>query len=94
MLTPKKVTGAKIFRGKSPTAKVLHQNLKVMDSTAISLCMDNGMPIVVFNMNQPGKHSPRRAWRGGRRAQRSLRLNLISVSGPWTNGILVPFLGE
>ena len=33
---------------------VLHQNLKVMDSTAISLCMDNGMPIVVFNMNEHG----------------------------------------
>ena len=26
----------------------------MMDSTAISLCMDNGMPIVVFNMNQYG----------------------------------------
>jgi uridylate kinase len=34
--------------------EVLHQSLKVMDSTAISLCMDNGMPIVVFNMNQHG----------------------------------------
>ena len=33
---------------------VLHQDLKVMDSTAISLCMDNGMPIVVFNMNRAG----------------------------------------
>jgi len=31
---------------------VLNQNLKVMDATAISLCMDNGMPIVVFNMNR------------------------------------------
>jgi uridylate kinase len=26
----------------------------VMDSTAISLCMDNKMPIVVFNMNVQG----------------------------------------
>jgi uridylate kinase len=25
-----------------------------MDSTAISLCMDNGMPIVVFNLNRRG----------------------------------------
>ena len=33
---------------------VLHKNLKVMDATAISLCMDNGMPIVVFNMNNHG----------------------------------------
>jgi len=38
---------------------VLHQDLKVMDSTAISLCMDNGMPIVVFSMNQFGNIS---AW--------------------------------
>jgi uridylate kinase len=25
-----------------------------MDSTAISLCMDNRMPIIIFNMNVPG----------------------------------------
>jgi len=25
-----------------------------MDATAISLCMDNGLPILVFNMMQPG----------------------------------------
>jgi len=25
-----------------------------MDATAISLCMDNGMPIVIFNMHKPG----------------------------------------
>jgi uridylate kinase len=33
---------------------VLQKGLSVMDSTAISLCMDNKMPIVVFNMNVPG----------------------------------------
>lgn len=33
---------------------VLKQNLKVMDSTAISLCMDHGLPILVFNLNTPG----------------------------------------
>jgi uridylate kinase len=32
--------------------EVLNQGLKVMDSTAISLCMDNNMPIVVFNMTE------------------------------------------
>ncbi len=32
----------------------LSQGLKVMDATAISLCMDNDLPIVVFNMNEPG----------------------------------------
>ena len=30
--------------------EVLNRGLKVMDSTAISLCMDNGLPIVVFNL--------------------------------------------
>jgi len=34
--------------------EVLNRRLKVMDSTAISLCMDNLFPIVVFNLRQPG----------------------------------------
>jgi uridylate kinase len=34
--------------------KVLEQGLKVMDATAISLCMDNKLPIVVFNLRIPG----------------------------------------
>ena len=33
---------------------VLRKNLKVMDATAISLCMDNGLPIVVFNLTKKG----------------------------------------
>lgn len=33
---------------------VLKRGLKVMDSTAISLCMDNGLPIIVFNMEVEG----------------------------------------
>jgi len=33
---------------------VLQQGLKVMDSTAISMCMDHKMPIIVFNMFTPG----------------------------------------
>ena len=33
---------------------VLSQKLKVMDSTAISLCMDNELPVMVFNMLTPG----------------------------------------
>ena len=32
----------------------LEQELGVMDATAISLCMDNNLPIVVFNMRTPG----------------------------------------
>ncbi|MDQ3956794.1 MAG: UMP kinase [Actinomycetota bacterium] len=33
-----------------PYIEVLNRGLKVMDSTAISLCMDNGLPIIVFNL--------------------------------------------
>ena len=50
---PERVSGAKFF-AQITYRDVLHQDLKVMDSTAISLCMDNGMPIVVFNMNRHG----------------------------------------
>lgn len=48
---------------KNPAAKrfetltyidVLNKGLKVMDSTAISLCMDNHLPIIVFNLNERG----------------------------------------
>jgi uridylate kinase len=34
--------------------QVLEQGLRVMDATAISLCMDNRLPIVVFNLRTPG----------------------------------------
>ena len=34
--------------------EALSQNLKVMDGTAFTLCQDNDIPIVVFNMNQEG----------------------------------------
>ena len=34
--------------------EVLAQQLKVMDATAISLCMDNKLPIVVFDLRKPG----------------------------------------
>ena len=34
--------------------EVLQRGLKVMDSTAVSLCMDNDIPIVVFNLSQEG----------------------------------------
>jgi len=36
---------------------VLERQLKVMDASAISLCMDNNLPIVVVNMRQPGNIS-------------------------------------
>jgi uridylate kinase len=34
--------------------EVLEKQLKVMDASAISLCMDNNLPIIVFNMRTPG----------------------------------------
>jgi uridylate kinase len=34
--------------------EVLKKNLRVMDSTATSLCMENNLPIVIFNINKPG----------------------------------------
>ena len=34
--------------------EVLNRNLKVMDATAISMCRDNGLPIVVFDLTEAG----------------------------------------
>jgi uridylate kinase len=34
--------------------EVLERGLKVMDTTAITLCMDNALPIIVFNIRKPG----------------------------------------
>jgi len=38
--------------------EALQRQLKVMDSTAFSLCMDNKMPIIIFDFSQP--HNLRR----------------------------------
>src|SRR6202140_474966 len=50
---PEKVPGAKMF-DRITYLEVIQKGLAVMDSTAISLCMDNRMPIIIFNMNTPG----------------------------------------
>ncbi len=50
---PEKVPGAKKFDTLTHM-DVLQKGLAVMDSTAISLCMDNKLPIIVFNLNVPG----------------------------------------
>src|SRR6201997_2001329 len=34
--------------------EILRLGLKVMDTTAVSLCKDNNLPMIIFNMNQPG----------------------------------------
>src|SRR6266581_4148865 len=50
---PKKNPAAVKFKQLS-YIDVLKRNLKVMDSTAISLCMDNDLPIIVFDSTQHG----------------------------------------
>jgi len=50
---PMKVKNAKRYQ-QLTYIEVLQQNLKVMDSTAISLCMDNRLPILVFSLLEPG----------------------------------------
>ena len=37
-----------------PFLSVLNKSLKVMDATAITLCMDNNLPVIVFNLTEPG----------------------------------------
>jgi uridylate kinase len=50
---PVKVQSATMYK-EIKYIDVLRQGLKVMDTTAISLCMDNSLPIIVFNLLQPG----------------------------------------
>ncbi len=49
VLNPK----ATFFR-RLPYQEVLRRNLRVMDATAISLCMDNQLPVIVFNVRTQG----------------------------------------
>jgi uridylate kinase len=50
---PKKVADAKRYETVT-FDKVLSDNLKVMDATAVALCRDNNIPIVVFNIREQG----------------------------------------
>lgn len=50
---PKRFPDAKMF-AQINYLDVLSRRLGVMDTTAISLCMDNSLPIIVFNLNVPG----------------------------------------
>ena len=58
-----------------PYIDVINKGLKVMDSTAITFCMDNGLPIVVFDLLGRGQHQvpPRGSARryAGRMTERS-----------------------
>ncbi len=50
---PMKVKSARKF-SRLKYIDVLKKGLKVMDATAVSLCMDNKLPIIVFNLNKVG----------------------------------------
>ncbi|SRR5450759_676591 len=50
---PEKDPGAEKF-DKISFEEVISRRLKVMDSTAFTMCRENNMPLVVFDMNKPG----------------------------------------
>lgn len=50
---PKKYKEAKLIK-ETTYNEVLNKKLKVMDLTAITLCMEETIPIIVFNINKPG----------------------------------------
>ncbi len=53
---PEKDSNAKKFDSIS-FEDVINKRLKVMDSTAFTMCRDNNMPLIVFDMNKPGNLS-------------------------------------
>ena len=60
---PKKVPSAKRYE-QSELQPVLADDLKVMDASAVALCRDNNIPIVVFNIREPGNLAEVLAGRG------------------------------
>jgi len=60
---PKKVAGASRYE-KIGFDRVLADDLKIMDAAAVALCRDNDIPIVVFNIRQPGNLTDVLAGRG------------------------------
>ncbi|MFC1624025.1 UMP kinase [Candidatus Omnitrophota bacterium] len=50
---PQKHKSVKLFKSLK-YIEVLNKSLKVMDATAVSLCMDNNLPIIVFNLTKKG----------------------------------------
>jgi uridylate kinase len=60
---PKKVADASRYDSVSFN-QVLADDLKVMDASAVALCRDNNIPIVVFNIRQPGNLAEVLAGRG------------------------------
>ena len=54
--------GDAVFFPEISYMEVLSRNLKVMDATAISLCMENRLPIVVFNLREKGSMRESCSW--------------------------------
>ena len=54
---------------------VLQRGLEVMDYTALTLCMENDIPIIVFNMNDSAQHPPRHLGRADRHLRRRGKLS-------------------
>lgn len=50
---PEKETDARMY-DKISFDEVIRKNLKIMDLTAFTMCCENNLPIIVFNMNKPG----------------------------------------
>ena len=69
--------------------QVLEQRLTVMDATAISLCMDNKLPIVVFKLLRGRQPAARHHGRTGRHdgQDRVDRLPDLLRGVPWTSTI-------
>ena len=61
--TRRRCTSAKRYDSLSFN-QVLADDLKVMDASAVALCRDNNIPIVVFNIRQPGNLAEVLAGRG------------------------------
>ena len=77
---PRKNPDAVQVRPRSTYDEVLQRGLKVADATAISLCMDNRLPIVVFNLLDGGQHRAR--GRAVRRSARSSRRTRDVATAP------------
>ena len=60
---PKKVEGARRYEAVS-FGRVLSDDLRVMDASAVALCRDNNIPIVVFNIREHGNFAAVLAGRG------------------------------
>ena len=73
----------------SPTCRCSSAGLKVMDATAISLCMDNKLPIVVFNLRTPRQPAPRHHGRAGRHDRQGLTAAVVHMESTcrWTSVI-------